>query len=177
MRLTVLLPLLLACAPKAAPSPQIVVLPSAPGGEPAAALSAVLAGATWIALSPVELQRAELAAAESAFQRTRLPSERIRLALSLTLCDVTLRDPTRARALLTEAPFSPDHGAWEAVARLVMALLDERAEHAADLDEAADRIAAEVARRRELEARLEGMAELERRLEALKALETEGVGP
>lgn len=164
------------CTPKTLPATpaQVVIMPAPPTGDGPSPVSAVLAGMGYVVLLPLDQQRAEIANYREAFERDRLPSDRLRLALILTMADPSLQDPARARELLQEAPFDADQGAYEALARLVLALITERETRVSEASASAEMLSAERARRKELEEKILGFEELERRVEALKALETGG---
>lgn len=159
------------CTPKHAPTPQVVVVPAASSDAPSP-ISGVLAGMGYVLLLSTEQQKEEIHKFAEAFERDRLPSDRLRLALLLTMADPSLREPTRARELIQGASFTADQGAYEALGRLVLALIEERDARAAEAATAAELYQTERARRRELEEKILAFEELERRVEALKALET-----
>ena len=124
-------------------------------------LVGLLDGAGQALLLPRERQAEEIARIEAGLADADLPTDRLRLAVLLTLGDPELRDEPRAAALLEGRTWS-DTG-YETVARLILAVVDERSERAADREE----LAAQLEQQRRRAEALEG------RLEALRDIETE----
>jgi hypothetical protein len=139
-------------------SPQLVVVHDAPPEEANdAPLIGVLDGVGMTLLLPRERQQEEIVALNDALASTDLASDRMQLALLLTLGDPAVRDAERARALLEGRTF--DDAGSETLARVVLELVEERDAHARD------RLALEQERRLR--------REFEHRIEAMKAIDTE----
>ena len=157
-----LLALALGCGHRAQVAPpQVVVVPGPAPVEPCSPLIGVLGGVGMVILLPVERQEQELAGIEASFARTDLVTDRLRLAMLLTLGDERVRDTERAEELLDGRTW--EDTSYEAVARMILELIEERKARASD------RLDLSFALEQERRER----AELEDRLAQIRAIETE----
>jgi hypothetical protein len=160
------------CPGKPPPEPSVVVV-----HEPtpvASPLTGALDGVGMTLLLPLERQQEEIAALTDALGHADLASDRIQLALLLTLADPPLRDAARARQLL--AGHTWDDAGYETLSRLAQGLIDERAARAADADDAAAALDHERRLRRALEERIEAMKAIDTEIDA-RELEATDDGP
>lgn len=141
--------------------PQVVVVPGPAPIEPCSPLIGVLGGVGMVILLPLERQQQELAGIDASLARTGLVTDRLRLAMLLTLGDERIRDTERAQQLIEGHTW--EDTSYEAVARLILELIEERKARASD------RLDLSFALEQERRQR----AELEDRLAQIRAIETE----
>ncbi|MEZ4240926.1 MAG: hypothetical protein R3F59_33165 [Myxococcota bacterium] len=151
------------CAPKAAP-PQVVLVPQAePATPPEAPLVGVLQSVGMLLVMPPERQVEEIDSLQAGLDSGAPASDRVRLALLLAVGAPEVRDSERVHALLDDRTW--DDAAYEALARFVLQLADERAGRARDRLDAAEALEAERKLRKELEARLDAIRTIETDIE------------
>lgn len=127
-------------------------------------LVGVLDGVGMMLMLPRERQKQEIDRLAEALTRADLPTDRLQLALLLTLGDEGVRDTERARALLRDRTW--DTAGYETLTRLILQLLQERHDHARSRLDAAIQLEAERRARQELEERLEAIKAIESDIEA-----------
>jgi hypothetical protein len=157
--------LLWGCAHRAQTGPQVVVVHDpVPAATSTTPLVGALDGVGMMMLLPRERQAEEITRLTQSLASADLPTDRIELALLLALGDPSLRDAERARDLLEGRTW--DDAGYETLVRVVLALLEERADRQSDKVQAQEAFEAERRLRRELQARLEAMKQIDTEIDA-----------
>lgn len=156
---------LVGCVPRMVPpaEPQVVVVPVPAPVGPMDPVAGTLAAAGIALGLPRERQSEEIARWSASFDRTQQPTDRLRLAMLLTMGDPELRDADRVRDLLHNRVWSADHGGYEMLARMLLEVVETRSECQADKV----RLTAKAMRE------LERCSVIEEQLEALKQVEAD----
>lgn len=147
------------------PPPQFLYVPApAPAPSTNAPLVGALDGVGMMLLLPSDRQRAEIERLRAGLATADRPTDRIQLALLLTLADEAVRDTDEARALLEGHAF--DAAGYETLARVVLELLAEREAVARARLDGALALDAERRARQQLADQLEAIKAIETQIEA-----------
>lgn len=159
---------MLACSPRPAKvlQPQVMMVPVPTPAAPTDSLSGTLAAAGVALGLPRERQAEEIQRWAETLDRTQLSTDRLRLALLLTLGAPEVRDPERVRTLLHDQSFSSEHGEYELVARMLLEVVETRAETQAKLLELTTTAQRERQRSAVLEEQLEALKQVESAMDA-----------
>lgn len=144
--------------------PQVVVVPGPAPVEPCSPLIGVLSGAGMVVVLPRERQKEEIEALTATLGRTDLVTDRLRLAMLLTLGDEEVRDTERARELLEGRTW--EDTSYEALARLMLELIEERKARARDRLDLSFALEQERREKSALQARLAEIRAIETEMDA-----------
>lgn len=139
----------------------------------ASRLASVLSSIDYALGLTAEQQQRQVEQWQRSFSLEERASDRLRLALALTMGAPEVQDHKAAQALLRGAPWADHQGSYALLGNWVLQTIEERETSRAAVARLRRELEAEKALRREAEQVAEEARDLQRRLDEIKALETD----
>lgn len=147
-------------------APSVMVVPVPAPVMPTDPVAGTLASAGVVLGMPRERQAEEIERWSVSLDRTQQPTDRLRLAMLLAMGDPAVRDADRVRDLLQDQAWTADHGGYEMLARLLLEVVETRAEADADRVRLLAKVLAEAERSQVVQEQLDALKQVESDLDA-----------